>query len=168
MITSHENREQLLLCFQHIEPKKHHRTQCVVLELVPLRSKKKHSSQARKQDLGTSQEFFSKFPTSNTPLPVLFIWESPNPGSYFAEISLDNMSQLNQRLLAQLFCSLLLELCALFYFQLYTIEYWEMIQNKRGKVEFSFCIRGSGWGGGTNISCQLKFWPFVSCQLIGF
>ena len=24
--------------------------------------------------------------------------------------------------------------------------------------------RGSGWGG-TNVSCQLKFCPFVSCQL---
>ena len=22
-----------------------------------------------------------------------------------------------------------------------------------------------GGGGGTNVSCQLKFWPFVSCQL---
>ena len=28
-------------------------------------------------------------------------------------------------------------------------------------------FRGSGWevGGGTNVSCQLKFRPFVSCQL---
>ena len=25
-------------------------------------------------------------------------------------------------------------------------------------------LGGSGWGG-TNVSCQLKFWPFVSCQL---
>ena len=25
-------------------------------------------------------------------------------------------------------------------------------------------IRGSGWGG-TDVSCHLKFWPFVSCQL---
>ena len=31
-------------------------------------------------------------------------------------------------------------------------------------------IRGSGWGGNTrlgdtNVSFQLKFWPYVSCQL---
>ena len=26
------------------------------------------------------------------------------------------------------------------------------------------CIRESGWGV-TNVSCQLKFWPFVCCQL---
>ena len=24
---------------------------------------------------------------------------------------------------------------------------------------------GGGEGGGTNVSCQLKFWPFVSCRL---
>ena len=28
----------------------------------------------------------------------------------------------------------------------------------------SIILRGPGWGG-ANVSCQLKFWPFVSCQL---
>jgi len=30
--------------------------------------------------------------------------------------------------------------------------------------EFIMLLRGSGWGG-TNVSCQLNFRPFVSCQL---
>ena len=43
------------------------------------------------------------------------------------------------------------------------------LSNKREIIEISVShestfIRGSGWGA-TNVSCQLKFWPFVSCQL---
>ena len=63
-----------------------------MLELVPLRGDtKKCGATPTKQDLGTSQGFFSKFPTS---IHVTFIWESPRGPQHVVFYTLQSLLSL--------------------------------------------------------------------------